>query len=70
MQKLTSCFVGGHLICPGRVLAKNVMAFSTVLFSKEFDIEVVTDKIDIGSRHYGFGVLLPKRPIKVRMRRR
>jgi hypothetical protein len=61
---------GGHLVCPGRFLAKNVMIFTCALLTREFEIEVLSKELEFTSRNYGFGISMPKQAIAIRMRRK
>ncbi|KAK0630536.1 cytochrome P450 [Bombardia bombarda] len=61
---------GGHLICPGRFLAKNVMILACALLTSEFEMEVLTKEILFSSKWFGFGAEIPKHAIAVRIRRR
>ncbi|OTA63683.1 cytochrome P450 [Hypoxylon sp. EC38] len=61
---------GGQLICPGRFLAKNVMVLTCALLTQEFDVEVLTKRIEFDSRSFGFGTEVPKHTIAVRMKRK
>lgn len=62
-------FLGGQLICPGRVLAKNVMIFAIALLTRDFDLEVLTKEIKFSKRWFGFGTEIPEHAISIRMRR-
>ncbi|KAI1455297.1 cytochrome P450 [Annulohypoxylon moriforme] len=61
---------GGNLVCPGRFLAKNVMIFTCAFLTQEFDVEILTKDLKFGSRNYGFGISMTKKPIQVRMKKR
>jgi hypothetical protein len=69
-SRTDSVVTGGHLICPGRFLAKNVIIFTCALFLKEFDIQVSTKRVEFSSRWYGFGTEMPKHAIAVRIKRK
>ncbi|RYP60716.1 hypothetical protein DL770_009939 [Monosporascus sp. CRB-9-2] len=61
---------GGHLICPGRFLAKNAIIFTCVLLLGEFDIELLSDVGELCSSNFGIGTEEPKHPVKFRIRRK
>ncbi|KAH7304031.1 cytochrome P450 [Stachybotrys elegans] len=61
-------FGGGHMLCPGRFIARNVITFASSLFTQEFDLEVLVDHIEMSTSNYGLGTEHPKNPVPVRMR--
>ncbi|TVY80890.1 Cholesterol 7-alpha-monooxygenase [Lachnellula suecica] len=61
---------GGHSICPGRFLAKNVILFTCALLAKEYDVEMLTDKIEMSTWRFGLGVGGLKHPLPFRIRKR
>lgn len=61
---------GGKNMCPGRFLAKNVITFALAILTKEFDIELLTERISLGNERFGIGVELPTGPIPFRIRKR
>ncbi|KAK0616091.1 cytochrome P450 [Bombardia bombarda] len=61
---------GGPSICPGRFLAKNVMFFTCALLVSEFDIEPLTERLELDPWRFGLGVGRPKYPVPVRVRKR
>lgn len=63
-------FSGGHSMCPGRFLARNVVIFSNALLASEYDIELSSNSIEFTKKRYGFGVEDMKNPIPFRIRKR
>ncbi|KAI5861022.1 cytochrome P450 [Durotheca rogersii] len=61
---------GGHLVCPGRFLAKSAIMFTCVLFLREFEVELLSEVGELCSSNFGIGTEEPKRPVKFRIRRR
>ncbi|KAI0547068.1 cytochrome P450 [Xylaria curta] len=63
---------GGPAICPGRFLTRYVVMFLCAALVSEFDIEPIgqpnIQELDLW--RYGLGVLRPKSPVPVRIRRR
>lgn len=64
-------YVGGPAICPGRFLAKNIIMFTCAALISEFDIVPTgdVDLTDLDMSRYGLGVVRPKAPVPVRIRR-
>ncbi|KAI1770960.1 cytochrome P450 [Hypoxylon cercidicola] len=62
---------GGHHACPGRLLSKRIMLFSTAMLINMFDIEIISrDSIKFDSPKFGLGVRKPRGRVRFRMRRR
>lgn len=70
LDELTNFFTGGHLMCPGRFLAKNAILFACALLTRDFEIELCTDKIEFGSARYGLGTEEPNKHVPFRIRRK
>ncbi|KAI1323858.1 cytochrome P450 [Xylariaceae sp. FL0255] len=60
---------GGHSICPGRHLAKNVVITTAALMASEFDIEFLTESLILDKWRYGLGLATPTNDIQFRIRR-
>ncbi|KAF1839163.1 cytochrome P450 [Decorospora gaudefroyi] len=61
---------GGFGACPGRLLAKRMIMFTSALLVSEFDIEIRTPEFEMDSSHYGLGIQKPKVPVAFAIRRR
>ncbi|VUC35732.1 unnamed protein product [Clonostachys rosea] len=61
---------GGHSICPGRVLAKSVILFTSALLASNYDIEIFSDKVEMSTWRFGLGVGELKHALPFRIRRR
>lgn len=62
---------GGHLVCPGRFLAKNAIVLATAYFAREFEVEVIgTEELRFSDKNWGFGIESPEGRIGIRVRRR
>ncbi|KAF2837384.1 cytochrome P450 [Patellaria atrata CBS 101060] len=61
---------GGHKQCPGRFLAKAVVISTCILLSQRFDIEMLTESMEMSPWKFGLGVLRPKTELPFRIRRR
>lgn len=59
-------------MCPGRFLAKGVIAVALAMMVRRFDLEILTDEIPTGKDRFGIGVELPtcKIPFRIRKRKR
>ena len=57
-------------MCPGRFLAKHTIIVASVLMARLFELEVMTDSIEMSSGKFGLGALRPKRAVPFRIRRR
>ena len=64
-------YVGGPAMCPGRFLAKNIIMFTCAALISEFDIVPTADVdlTDLDMSRYGLGVVRPKAPAPVRIRK-
>jgi hypothetical protein len=63
-------YVGGHSICPGRFLARNVILFTCALLASDYDIEILSDKVEMSMWRFGLGVGAMKHAIPFRIRKR
>jgi cytochrome P450 len=63
-------FGGGKNMCPGRFMAKGIMAFTMALLATKLDIELKVDSVRLGTDRFGMGVELPQHKIPFRMRKR
>ncbi|OTA55244.1 Pfs, NACHT and ankyrin domain protein [Hypoxylon sp. EC38] len=61
---------GGHSICPGRFLAKSVILFTCALLARNYDIELLSDKVEMSSWRFGLGVGGLKHALPFRIRKR
>ncbi|KAI0393195.1 cytochrome P450 [Xylariaceae sp. FL0594] len=61
---------GGQSICPGRHLAKNVIITTAATMASEFDVEFLTDSLQLDKWRYGLGLAAPTNDIQFRIRRR
>ncbi|KAH7324460.1 Pfs, NACHT and ankyrin domain protein [Stachybotrys elegans] len=63
--------IGNHGICPGRFLAKSVILFTCAQLSRDYDIEVLSDKLEMSSWRFGLGVggLTHELPFRIRKRK-
>ncbi|KAI1074873.1 cytochrome P450 [Whalleya microplaca] len=61
---------GGYSICPGRYLAKTAMLFTCALLASEFDVDCLTDRIELDNWRFGLGAQVPKNPLPFRIKRR
>jgi hypothetical protein len=61
---------GGHSICPGRFLAKHVIVFTCALLTRDYDIEMLSDRLEMDSWRFGLGVGSIKHALPFRIRRR
>lgn len=61
---------GGHSICPGRFLAKNVIMFTSAILARDYDIEILTDKVEMSTWRFGLGVGGLKSAVPFRIRKR
>jgi hypothetical protein len=57
-------------MCPGRFMAKGIMAFTMALLATKLDIELKVDSVRLGTDRFGMGVELPQHKIPFRMRKR
>ncbi|TGJ80538.1 hypothetical protein E0Z10_g8215 [Xylaria hypoxylon] len=60
---------GGHLMCPGRFLAKNAIIFTFAMLLKDYDVELLTKSVVTSSRSFGIGTEQPRDPVPFRLRR-
>ncbi|KAK8043456.1 cytochrome P450 [Apiospora rasikravindrae] len=60
---------GGPSMCPGRLVAKNVIMFTCALLAMEFDIVLVDDVLRLSSQRFGLGMARATSPIPVRLRK-
>ncbi|KAK8050929.1 hypothetical protein PG993_002314 [Apiospora rasikravindrae] len=61
---------GGHSICPGRFLAKSVVLFTCALLAQQYDIQILSDRLEFGSWRFGLGVGALKHAVPFRIRKR
>lgn len=61
---------GGHSICPGRFLAKSVILFTCAVLARDYDIEILTDKVEMSTWRFGLGVGGLKSAVPFRIRKR
>ncbi|KUI58464.1 Cholesterol 7-alpha-monooxygenase [Cytospora mali] len=61
---------GGHSICPGRFLAKSVIMFTCALLATDYDIEILSDKVEMSTWRFGLGVEGLKHALPFRIRKR
>ncbi|KAI0153287.1 cytochrome P450 [Xylariaceae sp. FL1272] len=63
---------GGSAICPGRFLAKFVIMYSCAMIVQQFDFQVTNtvDLTNLDDWRYGLGIVRPKSPMSVLLRRR
>jgi hypothetical protein len=62
--------LGGTAICPGRLLAKRITLFTIAMMVRTFDIEILSQSLQLGSLKFGMGVDKPKKPIPFRIKKR
>lgn len=60
---------GGHAACPGRHLAKRIIFYTTSVLLTYFEIEILTEQVDMDSSSFGLGTQRPKQPVRSRIRR-
>ncbi|KAI5855027.1 Pfs, NACHT and ankyrin domain protein [Durotheca rogersii] len=61
---------GGHSICPGRFLAKSVILFTCALLARDYDIEMLSDNVEVTTWRFGLGVGGLKHSLPFRIRKR
>jgi hypothetical protein len=61
---------GGYAACPGRHFAKRIILYTTALLVAAFEVEVLTDRLEMDDRCFGLGTQKPKHKVKFRIRRR
>jgi hypothetical protein len=61
---------GGYAACPGRHFAKRIIMYTTALLVAAFEVEVLTDRLDMDDRCFGLGTQKPKHEVKFRIRKR
>ncbi|KAF2805344.1 cytochrome P450 [Mytilinidion resinicola] len=61
---------GGHAICPGRFLTKNLILLSSAVIADRFDIQILGGHLKLSSAKFGLGSLRPKEAIPFRIKRR
>jgi cytochrome P450 len=61
---------GGYAACPGRHFAKRIILYTTALLVAAFEVEVLTDRLEMDDRCFGLGTQKPKHEVKFRIRRR
>ncbi|KEY72657.1 hypothetical protein S7711_09157 [Stachybotrys chartarum IBT 7711] len=61
---------GGRNMCPGRFLAKAIMTYTMASLTRDFEVELPTGPIALGSDRFGMGVELPVHKIPFRIRKR
>lgn len=61
---------GGHLICPGRFLAKKIIISSCILLASRFDIKLAAVPFKFRKEMYGLGTDEPTNavPFTIKMR--
>jgi hypothetical protein len=62
--------LGGHSICPGRFLAKRAIVFTCALLARDYDIEMLSDRLEMDNWRFGLGVGSIKHALPFRIRRR
>ncbi|KAK4171530.1 cholesterol 7-alpha-monooxygenase [Triangularia setosa] len=60
----------GIPICPGRLISKNVILHTTAFMVKNFDVELLTNRLEISNWRYGLGVGRPAHVVPARIKRR
>jgi hypothetical protein len=61
---------GGRNMCPGRFLARGIITYSMAVLVNDFDVEILTDTVNLGTDRFGIGVNQPTRSIPFRLKRR
>ncbi|KAI1413211.1 cytochrome P450 [Hypoxylon sp. FL1857] len=57
-------------MCPGRFLAKDVIISTCALLASEYDVEILTETLDMDPWRFGLSVGRPRSPIAARIRKR
>jgi len=61
---------GGYAACPGRHFAKRIILYTTALLVGGYDIEILTDRLEMDDSCFGLGTQKPKHEVPFRIRRR
>ena len=61
---------GGHGACPGRHLTKRLILYPTCLLLAAFDIEILTQEVDMDSSRFGIRIQRLKRHVIFRIIRK
>lgn len=61
---------GGYAACPGRHFAKRIILYTTALLVAAFEVEVLTEELEMDDRCFGLGTQKPKHEVRFRIRRR
>ncbi len=61
---------GGYAACPGRHFAKRIILYTTAMLVGGYDIEILTDRLEMDDSCFGLGTQKPKHEVPFRIRRR
>lgn len=61
---------GGYAACPGRHFAKRIILYTTALLVGGYDIEILTDRLEMDDSCFGLGTQKPKHEVPFRIKRR
>lgn len=69
-QMTNNCGIAGNGMCPGRFLARDAIISTCALLVERYDIEIITESLDMDPWRFGLSVGRPRSPIAARIRRR
>ncbi|KAK4234050.1 cytochrome P450 [Achaetomium macrosporum] len=61
---------GGYAACPGRHFAKRIILYTTALLVAAFEVEILTERLEMDDACFGLGTQKPKHAVRFRIRRR